>query len=314
MLEELNIWEKRIGSGTIEQAIFQTEAYSGTGEKTGRSAPYRRENICRRFCGAYRDGETFYSSEICSVIRKKKHGFRRTISGLLEASYRTRPFRRGMKPFGSKKCISGSGKCRDFEGERKQAWDSYLAYLENESDFLAERGYLVERTYKMQQNVAFRKCREAFEKELEQAGFQLTKSGGGIFAGKLKQEIKRIKCQMYCRKTRRKISLLIWKRKRRSSVWMTGFMQESGIWMRRCHGSAQLPNGKRSQFPNCGINLACGRKQGKLILDHTDRIRVTRKDGRKVRGYEEDEFETVGSFVEVAEKIASKAAKALYLT
>lgn len=174
------------------------------------------------------------------------------------------------------------------EGERKQAWDSYLAYLENESDFLAERGYLVERTYKMQQNVAFRRCREAFEKELEQAGFQFTKASVESLREILEQEIKKNKMSDVLPENATEDFLTYLEEEEEIVRLDDGIyagkrdLDEAVSWIK-----AQLSEREKITVSELRDHLACGRKQAKLILDYTDRIRVTRKNGaesERVRG------------------------------
>lgn len=288
VLEELNIWENGTESERLEQAIFSDRGVFCTEKRLADRLRIEEKYLQALLAALIETGNVLqFGNLFCH--RKKEAWLRRTISGLLEASYRTRPFRRGMSLSEARNVFLQEAENAGIsEGERKQAWDSYLAYLENESDFLAERGYLVERTYKMQQNVAFRKCREAFEKELEQAGFQFTKAAVESLREKLKQEIKKNKMSDVLPENATEDFLTYLEEEEEIVRLDDGIyagkrdLDEAVSWIK-----AQLSEREKITVSELRDHLACGRKQGKLILDHTDRIRVTRKDGaesERVRG------------------------------
>lgn len=288
VLEELNIWENGTESERLEQAIFSDRGVFCTEKRLADRLRIEEKYLQELLAALIETGNVLqFGNLFCH--RKKEVWLRRTISGLLEASYKTRPFRRGMSLSEARNVFLQEAENAGIsEGERKQAWDSYLAYLENESDFLAERGYLVERTYKMQQNVAFRKCREAFEKELEQAGFQFTKAAVESLREKLKQEIKKNKMSDVLPENATEDFLTYLEEEEEIVRLDDGIyagkrdLDEAVSWIK-----AQLSEREKITVSELRDHLACGRKQGKLILDHTDRIRVTRKDGaesERVRG------------------------------
>ena len=288
VLEELNIWENGSEAERLEQAIFSDRGIFCTEKRLADRLRIEEKYLQALLAALIETGNVLqFGNLFCH--RKKEAWLRRTISGLLEASYRTRPFRRGMSLSEARNVFLQEAENAGIsEGERKQAWDSYLAYLENESDFLAERGYLVERTYKMQQNVAFRKCREAFEKELEQAGFQFTKAAVESLREKLKQEIKKNKMSDVLPENATEDFLTYLEEEEEIVRLDDGIyagkrdLDEAVSWIK-----AQLSEREKITVSELRDHLACGRKQGKLILDHTDRIRVTRKDGaesERVRG------------------------------
>lgn len=288
VLEELNIWENGSEAERLEQAIFSDRGIFCTEKRLADRLRIEEKYLQALLAALIETGNVLqFGNLFCH--RKKEVWLRRTISGLLEASYRTRPFRRGMSLSEARNVFLQEAENAGIsEGERKQAWDSYLAYLENESDFLAERGYLVERTYKMQQNVAFRKCREAFEKELEQAGFQFTKAAVESLREKLKQEIKKNKMSDVLPENATEDFLTYLEEEEEIVRLDDGIyagkrdLDEAVSWIK-----AQLSEREKITVSELRDHLACGRKQGKLILDHTDRIRVTRKDGaesERVRG------------------------------
>ena len=288
VLEELNIWENGSEAERLEQAIFSDRGIFCTEKRLADRLRIEEKYLQALLAALIETGNVLqFGNLFCH--RKKEAWLRRTISGLLEASYRTRPFRRGMSLSEARNVFLQEAENAGIsEGERKQAWDSYLAYLENESDFLAERGYLVERTYKMQQNVAFRKCREAFEKELEQAGFQFTKAAVESLREKLKQEIKKNKMSDVLPENATEDFLTYLEEEEEIVRLDDGIyagkrdLDEAVSWIK-----AQLSEREKITVSELRDHLACGRKQGKLILDHTYRIRVTRKDGaesERVRG------------------------------
>ena len=288
VLEELNIWENGSEAERLEQAIFSDRGIFCTEKRLADRLRIEEKYLQALLAALIETGNVLqFGNLFCH--RKKEAWLRRTISGLLEASYRTRPFRRGMSLSEARNVFLQEAENAGIsEGERKQAWDSYLAYLENESDFLAERGYLVERTYKMQQNVAFWKCREAFEKELEQAGFQFTKAAVESLREKLKQEIKKNKMSDVLPENATEDFLTYLEEEEEIVRLDDGIyagkrdLDEAVSWIK-----AQLSEREKITVSELRDHLACGRKQGKLILDHTDRIRVTRKDGaesERVRG------------------------------
>ena len=288
VLEELNIWENGSEAERLEQAIFSDRGIFCTEKRLADRLRIEEKYLQALLAALIETGNVLqFGNLFCH--RKKEAWLRRTISGLLEASYRTRPFRRGMSLSEARNVFLQEAENAGIsEGERKQAWDSYLAYLENESDFLAERGYLVERTYKMQHNVAFRKCREAFEKELEQAGFQFTKAAVESLREKLKQEIKKNKMSDVLPENATEDFLTYLEEEEEIVRLDDGIyagkrdLDEAVSWIK-----AQLSEREKITVSELRDHLACGRKQGKLILDHTDRIRVTRKDGaesERVRG------------------------------
>ena len=288
VLEELNIWENGTESERLEQAIFSDRGVFCTEKRLADRLRIEEKYLQELLAALIETGSVLQFGNL-SCHRKKEAWLRRTISGLLEASYKTRPFRRGVSISEARIVFLQEAENAGIsEGERKQAWDSYLAYLENESDFLAERGYLVERTYKMQQNVAFRKCREAFEKELEQAGFQFTKAAVESLREKLKQEIKKNKMSDVLPENATEDFLTYLEEEEEIVRLDDGIyagkrdLDEAVSWIK-----AQLSEREKITVSELRDHLACGRKQGKLILDHTDRIRVTRKDGaesERVRG------------------------------
>ncbi len=288
VLEELNIWENGTESERLEQAIFSDRGVFCTEKRLADRLRIEEKYLQALLAALIETGNVLqFGNLFCH--RKKEVWLRRTISGLLEASYRTRPFRRGMSLSEARNVFLQEAENAGIsEGERKQAWDSYLVYLENESDFLAERGYLVERTYKMQQNVAFRKCREAFEKELEQAGFQFTKASVGSLREILEQEIKKNKMSDVLPENATEDFLTYLEEEEEIVRLDDGIyagkrdLDEAVSWIK-----AQLSEREKITVSELRDHLACGRKQAKLILDHTDRIRVTRKNGaesERVRG------------------------------
>lgn len=288
VLEELNIWENGTESERLEQAIFSDRGVFCTEKRLADRLRIEEKYLQELLAALIETGSVLqFGNLFCH--RKKEAWLRRTISGLLEASYRTRPFRRGMSLSEARNVFLQEAENAGIsEGERKQAWDSYLAYLENESDFLAERGYLVERTYKMQQNVAFWKCREAFEKELEQAGFQFTKASVGSLREILEQEIKKNKMSDVLPENATEDFLTYLEEEEEIVRLDDGIyagkrdLDEAVSWIK-----AQLSEREKITVSELRDHLACGRKQAKLILDHTDRIRVTRKNGaesERVRG------------------------------
>lgn len=288
VLEELKIWENGSESERLEQAISSDRGVFCTEKRLADRLRIEEKHLQELLAALI---------ETCSVLqfgnlfchRKKEAWLRRTISELLEASYKTRPFRRGVSLSEARNVFLQEAENAGIsEGERKQAWDSYLAYLENESDFLAERGYLVERTYKMQQNVAFRRCREAFEKELEQTGFQFTKASVEFLRETLEQEIKKNKMSDVLAENATEDFLTYLEEEEEIVRLDDGIyagkrdLDEAVSWIK-----AQLSEREKITVSEVRDHLACGRKQAKLILDHTDRIRVTRKDGaesERVRG------------------------------
>lgn len=284
VLEELNIWENGTESERLEQAIFSDRGVFCTEKRLA-----DRLRIEEKYLQALIETGSVLQFGNLFCHRKKEVWLRRTISGLLEASYKTRPFRRGVSLSEARNVFLQEAENAGIsEGERKQAWDSYLAYLENESDFLAERGYLVERTYKMQQNVAFRRCREAFEKELEQAGFQFTKASVESLRETLEQEIKKNKMSDVLPENATEDFLTYLEEEEEIVRLDDGIyagkrdLDEAVSWIK-----AQLSEREKITVSELRDHLACGRKQAKLILDHTDRIGVTRKDGaesERVRG------------------------------
>ena len=288
VLEELNIWENGTESERLEQAIFSDRGVFCTEKRLADRLRIEEKYLQELLAALIETGNVLqFGNLFCH--RKKEVWLRRTISGLLEASYKTRPFRRGVSISEARIVFLQEAENAGIsEGERKQAWDSYLAYLENESDFLAERGYLVERTYRMQQNVAFRRCREAFEKELEQAGFQFTKASVESLREILEQEIKKNKMSDVLPENATEDFLTYLEEEEEIVRLDDGIyagkrdLDEAVSWIK-----AQLSEREKITVSELRDHLACGRKQGKLILDHTDRIRVTRKDGaesERVRG------------------------------
>lgn len=288
VLEELNIWENGTESERLEQAIFSDRGVFCTEKRLADRLRIEEKYLQALLAALIETGSVLqFGNLFCH--RKKEVWLRRTISGLLEASYKTRPFRRGVSLSEARNVFLQEAENAGIsEGERKQAWDSYLAYLENESDFLAERGYLVERTYKMQQNVAFRRCREAFEKELEQAGFQFTKASVESLRETLEQEIKKNKMSDVLPENATEDFLTYLEEEEEIVRLDDGIyagkrdLDEAVSWIK-----AQLSEREKITVSELRDHLACGRKQAKLILDHTDRIGVTRKDGaesERVRG------------------------------
>lgn len=288
VLEELNIWENGTESERLEQAIFSDRGVFCTEKRLADRLRIEEKYLQELLAALIETGNVLqFGNLFCH--RKKEVWLRRTISGLLEASYKTRPFRRGVSISEARIVFLQEAESAGIsEGERKQAWDSYLAYLENESDFLAERGYLVERTYKMQQNVAFRRCREAFEKELEQAGFQFTKASVEALREILEQEIKKNKMSDVLPENATEDFLTYLEEEEEIVRLDDGIyagkrdLDEAVSWIK-----AQLSEREKITVSELRDHLACGRKQAKLILDHTDRIRVTRKNGaesERVRG------------------------------
>lgn len=288
VLEELNIWENGSEAERLEQAIFSDRGVFCTEKRLADRLRIEEKYLQALLAVLIETGNVLqFGNLFCH--RKKEVWLRRTISGLLEASYKTRPFRRGVSLSEARNVFLQEAENAGIsERERKQAWDSYLAYLENESDFLAERGYLVERTYKMQQNVAFWKCREAFEKELEQAGFQFTKASVESLRVKLEQEIKKNKMSDVLPENATEDFLTYLEEEEEIVRLDDGIyagkreLDEVIAWIK-----AQLSEREKITVAEVRDHLACGRKQAKLILDHTDRIRVTRKDGaesERVRG------------------------------
>lgn len=288
VLEELNIWENGTESERLEQAIFSDRGVFCTEKRLADRLRIEEKYLQELLAALIETGNVLqFGNLFCH--RKKEVWLRRTISGLLEASYKTRPFRRGVSISEARIVFLQEAENAGIsEGERKQAWDSYLAYLENESDFLAERGYLVERTYKMQQNVAFRRCREAFEKELEQAGFQFTKASVESLREILEQEIKKNKMSDVLPENATEDFLTYLEEEEEIVRLDDGIyagkrdLDEAVSWIK-----AQLSEREKITVSELRDHLACGRKQAKLILDHTDRIRVTRKNGaesERVRG------------------------------
>ena len=288
VLEELNILKNGTESERLEQAIFSDRGVFCTEKRLADRLRIEEKYLQELLAALIETGNVLqFGNLLCH--RKKEAWLRRTISGLLEASYRTRPFRRGMSLSEARNVFLQEAENAGIsEGERKQAWDSYLVYLENESDFLAERGYLVERTYKMQQNVAFWKCREAFEKELEQAGFQFTKASVESLREILEQEIKKNKMSDVLPENATEDFLTYLEEEEEIVRLDDGIyagkrdLDEAVSWIK-----AQLSEREKITVSELRDHLACGRKQAKLILDHTDRIRVTRKDGaesERVRG------------------------------
>lgn len=288
VLEELNILKNGTESERLEQAIFSDRGVFCTEKRLADRLRIEEKYLQELLAALIETGNVLqFGNLFCH--RKKEVWLRRTISGLLEASYKTRPFRRGVSISEARIVFLQEAENAGIsEGERKQAWDSYLAYLENESDFLAERGYLVERTYKMQQNVAFRRCREAFEKELEQAGFQFTKASVGSLREILEQEIKKNKMSDVLPENATEDFLTYLEEEEEIVRLDDGIyagkrdLDEAVSWIK-----AQLSEREKITVSELRDHLACGRKQAKLILDHTDRIRVTRKNGaesERVRG------------------------------
>lgn len=288
VLEELNILKNGTESERLEQAIFSDRGVFCTEKRLADRLRIEEKYLQELLAALIETGGVLqFGNLFCH--RKKEAWLRRTISGLLEASYRTRPFRRGMSLSEARNVFLQEAENAGIsEGERKQAWDSYFAYLENESDFLAERGYLVERTYKMQQNVAFRRCREAFEKELEQAGFQFTKASVEALREILEQEIKKNKMSDVLPENATEDFLTYLEEEEEIVRLDDGIyagkrdLDEAVSWIK-----AQLSEREKITVSELRDHLACGRKQAKLILDHTDRIRVTRKNGaesERVRG------------------------------
>lgn len=288
VLEELNIWENGTESERLEQAIFSDRGVFCTEKRLADRLRIEEKYLQELLAALIETGNVLqFGNLFCH--RKKEVWLRRTISGLLEASYKTRPFRRGVSISEARIVFLQEAENAGIsEGERKQAWDSYLAYLENESDFLAERGYLVERTYKMQLNVAFRRCREAFEKELEQAGFQFTKASVESLREILEQEIKKNKMSDVLPENATEDFLTYLEEEEEIVRLDDGIyagkrdLDEAVSWIK-----AQLSEREKITVSELRDHLACGRKQAKLILDHTDRIRVTRKNGaesERVRG------------------------------
>lgn len=288
VLEELNIWENGSEAERLEQAIFSDRGVFCTEKRLADRLRIEEKYLQALLAALIETGNVLqFGNLFCH--RKKEAWLRRTISGLLEASYKTRPFRRGVSLSEARNVFLQEAENAGIsEGERKQAWDSYLVYLENESDFLAERGYLVERTYKMQQNVAFWKCREAFEKELEQAGFQFTKASVESLRETLEQEIEKNKMSDVLPENATEDFLTYLEEEEEIVRLDDGIyagkrdLDEAVSWIK-----AQLSEREKITVSELRDHLACGRKQAKLILDHTDRIRVTRKDGaesERVRG------------------------------
>ena len=288
VLEELNILKNGTESERLEQAIFSDRGVFCTEKRLADRLRIEEKYLQELLAALIETGNVLqFGNLFCH--RKKEVWLRRTISGLLEASYKTRPFRRGVSISEARIVFLQEAENAGIsEGERKQAWDSYLAYLENESDFLAERGYLVERTYKMQQNVAFRRCREAFEKELEQAGFQFTKASVESLREILEQEIKKNKMSDVLPENATEDFLTYLEEEEEIVRLDDGIyagkrdLDEAVSWIK-----AQLSEREKITVSELRDHLACGRKQAKLILDHTDRIRVTRKNGaesERVRG------------------------------
>lgn len=288
VLEELNILKNGTESERLEQAIFSDRGVFCTEKRLADRLRIEEKYLQELLAALIETGNVLqFGNLFCH--RKKEVWLRRTISGLLEASYKTRPFRRGVSISEARIVFLQEAENAGIsEGERKQAWDSYLAYLENESDFLAERGYLVERTYKMQQNVAFRRCREAFEKELEQAGFQFTKASVESLREILEQEIEKNKMSDVLPENATEDFLTYLEEEEEIVRLDDGIyagkrdLDEAVSWIK-----AQLSEREKITVSELRDHLACGRKQAKLILDHTDRIRVTRKDGaesERVRG------------------------------
>lgn len=288
VLEELNILKNGTESERLEQAIFSDRGVFCTEKRLADRLRIEEKYLQELLAALIETGNVLqFGNLFCH--RKKEVWLRRTISGLLEASYKTRPFRRGVSISEARIVFLQEAENAGIsEGERKQAWDSYLAYLENESDFLAERGYLVERTYKKQQNVAFRRCREAFEKELEQAGFQFTKASVESLREILEQEIKKNKMSDVLPENATEDFLTYLEEEEEIVRLDDGIyagkrdLDEAVSWIK-----AQLSEREKITVSELRDHLACGRKQAKLILDHTDRIRVTRKNGaesERVRG------------------------------
>lgn len=288
VLEELNILKNGTESERLEQAIFSDRGVFCTEKRLADRLRIEEKYLQELLAALIETGNVLqFGNLFCH--RKKEAWLRRTISGLLEASYKTRPFRRGVSLSEARNVFLQEAENAGIsEGERKQAWDSYLVYLENESDFLAERGYLVERTYKMQQNVAFWKCREAFEKELEQAGFQFTKASVESLREILEQEIKKNKMSDVLPENATEDFLTYLEEEEEIVRLDDGIyagkrdLDEAVSWIK-----AQLSEREKITVSELRDHLACGRKQAKLILDHTDRIRVTRKNGaesERVRG------------------------------
>lgn len=288
VLEELNILKNGTESERLEQAIFSDRGVFCTEKRLADRLRIEEKYLQELLAALIETGNVLqFGNLFCH--RKKEVWLRRTISGLLEASYKTRPFRRGVSISEARIVFLQEAENAGIsEGERKQAWDSYLAYLENESDFLAERGYLVERTYKMQQNVAFRRCREAFEKELEQAGFQFTKASVESLREILEQEIEKNKMSDVLPENATEDFLTYLEEEEEIVRLDDGIyagkrdLDEAVSWIK-----AQLSEREKITVSELRDHLACGRKQAKLILDHTDRIRVTRKNGaesERVRG------------------------------
>ena len=280
VLEELNILKNGTESERLEQAIFSDRGVFCTEKRLADRLRIEEKYLQALLAALIETGSVLqFGNLFCH--RKKETWLRRTISGLLEASYRTRPFRRGMSLSEARNVFLQEAENAGItEGERKQAWNSYLAYLENESDFLEEFGYLVERTYKMQQNVAFRKCRDEFEKELEEAGFQFTKASVESLRETLEQEIKKNKMSDVLPENAME-DFLTYLEEEEEIVRL-----DDGIYAGKqsleevvCWIEAQLSEREKITVAEVRDHFACGRKHAKLILDYTDRIGVTRKDG-----------------------------------
>ena len=133
---------------------------------------------------------------------------------------------------------------------------------------------------KMQQNVAFRKCRDEFEKELEEAGFQFTKASVESLRETLEQEIKKNKMSDVLPENAME-DFLTYLEEEEEIVRL-----DDGIYAGKqsleevvCWIEAQLSEREKITVAEVRDHFACGRKHAKLILDYTDRIGVTRKDG-----------------------------------
>lgn len=280
VLEELKIWE----NGSEAELLEMTFASGGAVFKTSRELADRfrmEEKHLLELLKAVRENGNVLQFGSLFCYRKKEEWLRRKIAELLEESYKARPFRRGVSLSEARNVFLREVKNDGIsEGEKKQAWNSYLAYLEEESDLQTDRNYLVRTSYEMQQNVAFLKCRESFEKELEKAGFQFTKAPVESLREKLEREIKNSKMSDVWTETALE-DFLTYLEEEEEILCL-----DEGIYARKCDMDgavswikAQFLVREKITIAEVRDYFACGRKHAKLIFDYTDRIKVTRKDG-----------------------------------
>ena len=95
VLEELNIWENGTESERLEQAIFSDRGVFCTEKRLADRLRIEEKYLQALLAALIETGNVLqFGNLFCH--RKKEAWLRRTISGLLEASYKTRPFRRGV--------------------------------------------------------------------------------------------------------------------------------------------------------------------------------------------------------------------------